>query len=330
MPGSPSRRRISHAITIAITALGLGLIAPTGAAVSTTSADALCVDAPADARVKKGVSGVDPNTVTLGESRSMNRQLRAKARQLAARGLVTQRGLPRGGHHKIVRIKTIVHVITAENGDGRLPRHQIRAQMKVINDGFRGTTSPDAATTNFRFVLKKINYVANDKWYDWPLKENLDETWIVKNAKKKLHRGGWSTLNVYVANLGSGLLGYATFPQGGKLKLDGLVVLNESLPGGSAAPYNEGDTATHEIGHWLGLFHTFEGGCEGPGDMVDDTPAQSEASSACDEAKDSCLAHPGTDPVHNFMDYSVDDCMNSFTPGQVARMQDNWLAYRTP
>lgn len=326
----PSRTKIASALTIALTALGLGIVAPTGAAMS-TAAPALCEDAPSHARVKGGTDGTDPNTVNATELRAMNRQLRAKSRQLAARGLVTKRGVPRGhGHqHKLVRIKTIVHVITAEDGTGGVTRHQVRRQMKVINDGFRGSTSPDAAATKFRFKLKRVHYVANDKWFNWDLKPNGNETPAAKQAKRKLHRGGWSTLNVYIANLGSGLLGYATFPQDGKLKLDGLVVLNESLPGGSAAPYNEGDTATHEIGHWLGLFHTFQNGCAKPGDSVRDTPYQLDGDNIfyCDESADTCR-QPGTDPVHNFMSYGDDPCLDQFTRGQNKRMVKTWFAFR--
>jgi hypothetical protein len=113
------------------------------------------------------------------------------------------------------------------------------------------------------------------------------------------------------------------------LALDGLVVLNDSLPGGSAAPYNEGDTATHEIGHWLGLFHTFENGCTAPGDEVDDTPYQADGDNIffCDETLDTC-PQPGTDPVHNFMSYGDDPCLDMFTQGQAQRMIQTWLAYR--
>jgi hypothetical protein len=325
----PSRRKIASALTITLTALGLGIVAPTGAAMSTTSAAALCEDAPSNARVKGGTDGADPNTVNALELRSMNRQLRAKTRQLAARGLVTKRGVPRGHAHQLVRIKTVVHVITAEDGTGGVTRQQVRDQMKVINDGFRGVTSPDAAATKFRFKLKRVHYVANDKWFNWPLKPDNTETKTVKRAKRKLHRGGWNTLNVYIANLGNGLLGYATFPQNGKLKLDGLVVLNESLPGGSAAPYNEGDTATHEIGHWLGLFHTFQNGCTRPGDSVKDTPYQLDGANVfeCDESLDTCK-QPGMDPVHNFMSYGDDPCLDQFTRGQNKRMVKTWFAFR--
>jgi hypothetical protein len=328
MSRSQVRRRATHAVAGVTLLMAFGASPPTGGAQAAgeEGPGAGCGPDLSAARVMQGRNGVDPNSVSAGQARRMDNQLQRRVDALVRRGALRPDGGAKGT--RPITIPTHVHVITATNGEGTVKPSQIRAQIRVMNRGFAGRTSGPAARTPFRFKLASTDVSINNRWYFWHL-NGARESAAAKSAKRSLHQGGWNHLNIYVAGLGDGLLGYANFPQHKKLKYDGLVLLNESLPGGSAAPYNKGDTATHEIGHWLGLFHTFQRGCKRPGDRVDDTPYQDNGNNIffCRESDDTCR-QPGRDPVHNFMSYGDDPCLDRFTRGQSDRMIATWRAYR--
>jgi hypothetical protein len=221
-----------------------------------------------------------------------------------------------------ITVPVAFHVITRTNGTGALSNQQINAQIQVLNDSFSGATGgPD---TPFRFELASVDTTADNSWYRMSPGSSAES-----QAKAAVRTGGPETLNIYTADLGGGLLGWATFPDSYESNPtdDGVVLLNSSLPGGSAAPFNLGDTGTHEVGHWLGLYHTFQGGCGGTGDGVGDTPAESSPASGCPVGRDTCSGG-GPDPIENFMDYSDDDCMDRFSSGQLSRMDAAWTTYR--
>ena len=234
----------------------------------------------------------------------------------------TQNRLLFGGEQKpSAPINVYVHVITRANGSGDVSDQRITQQIDVMNDGFFGWAS---------FTRVATTRTANDTWYTAGHGSTAEAQ--MKNA---LRQGSADDLNLYINGMGGGLLGWATFPSdySRNPKMDGVVVLNESLPGGNAEPYNEGITATHEVGHWVGLFHTFQGGCNTKptgGDGVSDTPAERSPAYGCPTGRDSCTGKkfPGVDPIHNFMDYGDDFCLTEFTPGQLVRADQMWAAYR--
>lgn len=216
-------------------------------------------------------------------------------------------------------INVYVHVIRTSSGTGGPTAGQMSSQINVLNAAY--------AATGWSFNVVSTDYTDNSTWYTAGYGTSAEAE--MKNA---LRQGTADDLNIYYNNMGGGLLGWATFPSSyaSQPSNDGVVVLYSSLPGGSAAPYNLGDTATHEVGHWMGLYHTFQGGCSKTGDSVSDTPSERSAAYGCPVGRDSCAGrkYPGVDPITNFMDYTDDACMDRFSGGQDTRMDAQWTSYR--
>jgi hypothetical protein len=222
-----------------------------------------------------------------------------------------------------VTVPVVFHVIRKDTtvDGGNVPRSWID-QISVLNDSYGGRTG--GANTGFQFSLQSIDRTTNAGWFR--LSGGKE-----KKMKQALKVGGPETLNIYSANLGNSLLGWAYFAQDAEAVgvLDGVVIHFDSLPGGPwGADYSAGDTATHEVGHWLNLYHTFQGGCAGSGDQIADSPAEASPAYECPVGRDTCTA-TGLDPITNFMDYTFDSCMFQFTPDQAVRMQQAWAAYRS-
>jgi hypothetical protein len=253
-------------------------------------------------RAKPGATVAEPNV-----DAAYQRELSRPAPQVQA-PLVT------GG-----TIPVYFHVIRKGTGlsNGDVPDSQIADQISVLNAAY--------APWGWQFQLVSTDRTTNATWYTMT-PGSAAET----QAKNALRQGSADDLNIYSAKIGQGLLGWATFPSSyqSQPKLDGVVILYTSVPGGSTPNYNEGDTATHEIGHWMGLYHTFQGACKNPGDMVSDTPAEKSPAFGCPANRDSCPNKAGLDPIHNFMDYTYDSCMFEFTAGQDARMDSQYTTYR--
>jgi len=230
----------------------------------------------------------------------------------------------------IITIPVVVHVIYRTSTQN-ISEAQIQSQMQVLNDDFRrlnadanGTWS-QAADTQIEFCLATVDPNGNPttgitrKYY------NRSE-WGTNDAMKYSSNGGvdaWSTadyLNMWICNIGGGILGYAQFPGSGSAATDGVVMSPQYFGtiGSAQAPFDGGRTTTHEVGHWLNLRHIWGDGNCNADDFVNDTPTSDAANYGCASSHVSCNS---TDMVQNYMDYSDDACMNLFTQGQTDRMR---------
>ncbi|KAJ3021222.1 UNVERIFIED_CONTAM: hypothetical protein HDU68_009732 [Siphonaria sp. JEL0065] len=217
-------------------------------------------------------------------------------------------------------IPTYFHIISNGYGyaNGEVPDAFIKEQINVLNADYTGKV---------QFYLAGVTRQNNTAWWS-----AVTGSSTFNEMARTLRVGTAETLNIYSNNPGGGLLGVATLPVSytADPKGDSVLIHYGSFPGGSLNSYNLGKTATHEVGHWMGLYHTFQDGCSATNDYVDDTPAEASPASGCPVNRDTCTgpSFPGLDPVHNYMDYSIDSCMDQFTPGQYARMQAQYQLYR--
>ncbi len=249
----------------------------------------------------------------------------------------------RGG---VMSIPVVVHVI--HNGEAvgtgtNISDAQVLSQIDVLNEDFR-RLNPDANQTPVQFLG-----VASDAEIEFCM-ASIDPQGNQTDGIDRIDGGNasWSTnqvdntvkpqttwnsnfyLNMWVLNFsGGGLLGYATFP-GGSQNRDGVVIGYKYFGRWPDNPnnnsYNGGRTTTHEVGHWLGLYHIWGDGPCGNDDSVNDTPESDDANYGCPNGHTSC----GTeDMIQNYMDYTNDACMNLFTVGQGNRMRSAISSFRS-
>jgi hypothetical protein len=225
---------------------------------------------------------------------------------------------------RCIGIETVLHVLSDDEGsDGWITGAQIWSQMQKLNEAYDGTP--------FWFNLMNVTRTKNSSMF------HLDGDLLLNDVPSMqsvlgdaLRQGDRKTLNIYTLTMRTRGLGMAVFPSSFGGSKDGVFIDHCSVPNGAGCiDFNTGDIAVHETGHWLGLLHTFEGGCsEEHGDYVSDTPPQALPSYECPAPEqNSCPDSPGKDLLNNTMGYNM-KCYDGFTEGQKARMYEQWTLYR--
>ena len=227
-------------------------------------------------------------------------------------------------------IPVYFHVIYKADGTGYVSEARVQAQIAVLNEDFAGF-SGNGYLTSIQFELVDINYVQNDGWYTDAGPNMTSE------FKSSLAVDPTRYMNIYTNDAGgTGTLGYASLAASGSTgsSSDGIVMLHDTIGGRNNGfdVYDEGRTLVHEVGHYLGLEHTFmpQGSCDLPndythGDLIADTPAQLSPDFGTSSSS-SCGAPSA---IENFMNYSDDDAMYTFTAEQANRMICSLMSYRS-
>jgi hypothetical protein len=220
----------------------------------------------------------------------------------------------------IINIPVYVHVVYS-NSNENISDNQINSQIDVLNEDFRATNSDASqvptefaglvADSEITFSLAGVFRHSNSRT-SWGTNDLVKSTYPPITPE--------THLNIWVCNIGGGILGYAQFP-GGPTATDGVVVGPNffGTTGYLSAPFDEGRTTTHEVGHYLNLRHIWGDGRCRQDDFVSDTPSS-------DGPNYGCPSYPtvncrSNDMTMNYMDYVDDACMYMFTEGQKSRMR---------
>lgn len=238
---------------------------------------------------------------------------------------------------EVITIPVVIHVLY-NTDQQNISNQQILSQIDVLNKDYRRQNSdakntPEvfkkvAADTKIVFCLAKVDPDGN--YTTGIIRKYTKETSFLNDDGMKFSKTGgdeaWDAgkyLNIWVCNLSGNTLGYAVLP-GSPAERDGVVIKYSAFgnTGTVAAPYNKGRTATHEIGHWLGLRHLW-GDADCGDDGIADTPQQQTGNTGCTSFPhlSSCSVNSYGDMFMNFMDFSDDACMNMFTQGQKNEMR---------
>jgi len=260
---------------------------------------------------------------------------------------------------KVINVPVYFHVISASDGTGAgVTDSQLRKQIDVMNSSYSGMNNiymtdcdnkprpRGLVDVKINFSLAGIDRTTNDDYFYAFQTLEVD-------MRVALHNGGCDTLNVYTKTFTDSegyysgyyqpILGWSNFPwdfcpEGtDSIKLDGISIDYKTLPDGEIQYFDRGGTLVHECGHWLGLYHTFSsssllglGQCNGAGDYIADTPIAKVAAYGCPIELDSCPFSSGKDSITNYLNYSDDCCMNTFTYGQSKRIHDIYAKFRDP
>ena len=297
-----------HSILACLLLISCGYWAPRAARCEDLSAAPQSEDATLDALLQSGA--VDRCGALDDGAANMLRAPTGKGQEAYAEATIT---IPVAFH--VISTEVIKSGILTKVGDVSMSK--LDAQIQVLNKAF--------APVGIQFTNRSVDRTTNSTWYGMTMGSTAEAA-----AKRSLAVDPAHVLNIYTSGIPNGQIGWAYYPWAFAQSntLQGLVIHYGTLPGGYVSHYNQGDTATHELGHYFGLYHTFEGGCASPGDYVTDTPSEATPAYGKPLSRDTCPG-PGTDPIHNYMDYVDDSWMYEFTVAQMARM--NWAlrAYRS-